>query len=87
MRFSLLFFTILIIAVACSKDKDPLDEIDKKANALRPFSVTVVERAPNTAIITWTEALNIYNSDTVKYDIVLNGKTVRTDHFTLVRVE
>lgn len=83
MRFSLLFFTILIIAVACSKDKDPLDEIDKKANTLRPFTVTVVERAPNTAIITWTEALNIYNSDTVKYDIVLNGKTVRTDHLKM----
>lgn len=71
----MLFFVILFI-ISCSKQNDLSSNSNNKS--LARFTVTVVDRAPYTAIITWTEALNINNSDTVKYDIVLNGKQVRS---------
>jgi outer membrane protein assembly factor BamB len=78
MRAVILFFFILSVA-SCSKDHHSVQDLINSNDSLPAFTVTIVERAATTAIITWTAAPSIYNADTVKYDIVLNGKKVRTN--------
>jgi outer membrane protein assembly factor BamB len=78
MRLIALFFVILTF-VSCSKDHNSIPGIGNGMDTLPAFTVTVVERAATKAIITWTAAPLIFDTDTVKYDIVLNGKTIRTN--------
>lgn len=41
------------------------------------FTVSVDERQGHFAIINWTQSIDLYRSDSIKYDIVLNGRTVK----------
>ena len=70
-----------LFLVSCSRD--PLITTNPASNPnqprrlpLGPFSVTVVDRAPATAIIVWDEVVNLNDNDTVKYKIKLNNKIV-----------
>jgi hypothetical protein len=52
--------------------------------ALQPFTAVVIERAPGKAIIQWTAAQNLNSRDTVKYNLMLQGKTIKTDLLKLI---
>ena len=72
--------TIVLLAVlinACTKNNDRTDNI----LGVTPFTVDVVQRNSTQAIIQWTESinLNINNSDTVKYKVIINNRIVGTN--------
>jgi outer membrane protein assembly factor BamB len=81
MRVSALIFLILL-TFSCSKDHNSVPDLINGNDSIPTFPVTVVERAATTAIITWPAAPAIYNADTVKYDIVLNGKEIKANLIT-----
>lgn len=75
MRTPIVFLATFIL-FSCAKKKD----IQLVSNRpLTPFSVTVEKRYPYAAVISWSEAENIFNADTVKYAISLNGKIVKSN--------
>jgi hypothetical protein len=71
MKFSNLI-TLVILLNSCTKigDQNNLSNV----RALQPFTAVVIERAPGKAIIQWTAAQNLNSRDTVKYNLMLQGK-------------
>jgi outer membrane protein assembly factor BamB len=66
-----------LFLLSCSRGPQALpDPVHPTNRPLPPFNVTVVDRAPATAIIRWTEAINTYTGDTVKYKIKINDRIV-----------
>ncbi|MEP7164589.1 MAG: PQQ-binding-like beta-propeller repeat protein [Ferruginibacter sp.] len=74
-------FAAAIVFFSCSKSSDVADPNNPNPTVshLTAFSVTVKERIPNRAIISWTASQNIFNTDIVKYKVSLNGNIVHTD--------
>jgi outer membrane protein assembly factor BamB len=80
-HLSLFICVITVMLFSCDKN----DVTGTLGGQLTPFSVKVVERIPNKAIIEWTESVNIISStDTVKYSVFINGRMVNT---ALVRLK
>jgi outer membrane protein assembly factor BamB len=72
--FTLLSLSFILACsnIGCKKNLPDLNP----GKMLTPFEVNVVTRAPNEAIINWTESKDIFTSDTVKYDVTLGGKLI-----------
>jgi len=71
---------IVCLIAACTRTNSSAPVVPSLPSSIRPvlspFEVTVLNRAPNSAGISWTASSNHTTSDTVKYKIVLNGITV-----------
>ncbi|HET6993744.1 MAG TPA: PQQ-binding-like beta-propeller repeat protein [Chitinophagaceae bacterium] len=75
---SQLLLFILLLIIGCSVPHDDLPGPgENNHHALSSFTVSVVDRSAHSAVIEWTESINPYNSDTVKYNISLNSQLVR----------
>jgi outer membrane protein assembly factor BamB len=73
-----LLLALLVLLFSCSRgDVDPPPTTGGKT--LLPFSVVVLDRAANSAIIEWSESTNVHNADTVKYKVTLQGNVVHQD--------
>ena len=75
MRVTIFIFSIVLF-FSCSPDRNfpPLST----PRALTPFTVTVISRASTVAVIEWSQSMNFYNSDSVKYDVILQGTTLKS---------
>lgn len=73
-------FTLTFFLSSCSKNDSSVDGGNTGFN-LSAFNVTVVERAPSTAILSWDEVLAPGNS-LVHYDILINNRTVKVGLLT-----
>ena len=71
--------TTLIVLGACKKNSDvSRDPINPSGN-LTSFTASVVERIPTSAVISWTECVDIVNAGVVKYKVLLDGQVIHTD--------
>jgi outer membrane protein assembly factor BamB len=65
----------LLILFSCSRGPKPVPD-QKNNNSLSPFTVTVIDRSPTSAIIRWETANNILNSDSVLYKVKLDNRII-----------
>jgi sugar lactone lactonase YvrE len=81
MKHYLKFLSLILLGgtiFSCTRPNDP-DPPQPSSRTLLPFTVTVSNRQPTTATLSWTAAVNNNNSDVVKYKILLGTTTVATD--------
>ena len=71
MKKFILSIIVLFSIFSCQKTDS---NTGNSNHSLTPFTVTVLKRIPTTGIINWTESMNYYNSDTVKYKVFLNNR-------------
>src|SRR5665213_831464 len=71
MRIPLLLAGCIFLTIYCSCTKSPDSPVLPQHHLLTSFEVTVVERVPDHAVITWSESLNVATSDSIKYKIFL----------------
>ena len=76
MRAPLLLAASIVLTTYCSCTKSPDSPVLPKQHLLTSFEVTVVERVPDHAVITWSESLNVATSDSIKYKIFLNDSLI-----------
>lgn len=70
------FIIISIIICGCNRDGNILHS---GGRPLTSFTVKVTDRSATQAIIEWTEVLDIYNSDTVKYNVYLDSQKISSN--------
>ncbi len=76
MRTPLLLAGCIVLTIYCSCTKSPDSPVLPPQHLLTSFEVTVVERVPDHAVITWSESLNVATSDSIKYKIFLNDSLI-----------
>ena len=76
MRTPLLLAACIVLTIYCSCTKSPDSPVLPVQHLLTSFEVTVVERVPDHAVITWSESSNLAGSDSIKYKIILNDSLI-----------
>lgn len=72
-KIRLLLLGLVIFLFSCTPDHHQPDPI-LRPKPLTAFTVNVVSRGFNLAVISWSESTNNYTVDTVKYKVVLGNK-------------